>query len=388
MRSIKSIKKAYTLQYIVLAGVVALVGIVGALSASAATGTRVSCVEYGDKGQDAYKRGSIFDVIMSAAGVTQQINYRGTDVCIDKTRLREHYCYTIQASDPKPYGYVAGNMLVRNVELTCANGCNINAGVCNPVSTSVAPATPTVPPVTPPTETTTSTSSEPAVPVETPPTETTTSTSSTPSETTTETPVTPVEPGVTTETPVAVVETADPTLRITSDTYEITRGYGRTFYRGTYTMTFVAGKEGNSFPYSRRFFNTVLCRVGTNECITWARGSFNITSKDSGVWLSRSLMPSQSPSYVVPKGQKAEISAFLEFDLSAIPNKTPGQYEIRFVGFRATPGLSRKNLTDYALTPVLVSKNISIPLSTSAESQMSAVASPIMRFIELIKSAF
>ncbi len=374
-----------TMRYALLAGVIALVGVVGALSASAATGTRVSCVEYGDKGQDAYKRGSIFEVIMTAAGVTQQINYISTDVCIDKTRLREHYCYTIQASDPKPYGYVAGNMLVRNVELTCANGCNTNAGVCNPVSTPPTPTNPPEPavPVTPPVGTTTPTSSEPAVPAETTPPTTTPPTETTPpAGTTTETPS-----ETTTETPVAVVETADPTLKITSDTYEITRGYGRVFYRGTYTMTFIAGNKGNSFPYSRRFFNALLCRVGTNECITWARGNFTVTSKDSGVWLSRSLMPSQSPSYVVPKGQKAEINAFLEFDLSAIPNKTPGQYEIKFIGFRAADQ-ARRNLSDYTLTPTLVSKSISIPLTTSAESQMGAVASPLMRFIELIKSAF
>src|SRR3989344_3432046 len=124
---------------------VTLVSVAGALSTSqavdAATVTpTVLCKEYGDSGIDSYHVASIFEVIPKTSAKPAQVNYFGSDVCIDATRLREYYCYTIGATDLKPYGYVPGNMLVRKTEVSCKNGCY--QGACKAEPAVTAPTTP------------------------------------------------------------------------------------------------------------------------------------------------------------------------------------------------------------------------------------------------------
>ncbi|OGY50100.1 MAG: hypothetical protein A3J59_04770 [Candidatus Buchananbacteria bacterium RIFCSPHIGHO2_02_FULL_56_16] len=135
-----------------LAAPIALATIAGVIIASGPAGAAtvsptVLCNEYGDSGIDPFRRASIFEVILKTSTKPAQENYIGSDVCIDVTHLREYYCYTIGAADPKPYGYVAGNMLARNTEVTCKNGCS--NGACRAETAVTTPATPTVPPVTP-----------------------------------------------------------------------------------------------------------------------------------------------------------------------------------------------------------------------------------------------
>ena len=146
---------------------VTLVSVAGALSTSqavdAATVTpTVLCKEYGDSGIDIYHVASIFEVIPKTSTKPAQENYMGSDVCIDATRLREYYCYTIGVADLKPYGYVQGNMLARQTEVSCKNGCYKGACKAEPVVT-----VPTTPAAETPADTTT-VAKPPVTPTQTP----------------------------------------------------------------------------------------------------------------------------------------------------------------------------------------------------------------------------
>src|SRR3989344_4873850 len=107
--------------------------------AHAALTPTVGCIEFGDTGADVYRVGAVFETVSKSS--RSQINYMGNDVCLDANRLREYYCYTYTATDLKPYGYVTGNMSVRNVEVSCKNGCY--NGACKAETTPTPTPTPT-----------------------------------------------------------------------------------------------------------------------------------------------------------------------------------------------------------------------------------------------------
>ena len=121
--------------------------------AHAALTPTVGCIEFGDTGADVYRVGAVFETVSKSS--RSQINYMGNDVCLDANRLREYYCYTYTSADLKPYGYVAGNMSVRNVEVSCKNGCY--NGACKAETTPTPTPTPTPVPTPVPTPTPTPT---------------------------------------------------------------------------------------------------------------------------------------------------------------------------------------------------------------------------------------